>query len=59
MATTAIEVSTRERQSNWQGLREFDKQLPAVIFAAVSELAQEHGVVLRSLTVIERKSKAR
>ena len=63
MATTAVEISNRSPRENWgeaaQRERRFQAELPAVIFEAVSQLAREHGVVLRSVQVIERKSKAR
>ena len=59
MATTAIEVGTRSPKTTWgdQAVKhdKFLAALPAVIFEAVSQLAQEHGVTLRSVQVIERR----
>lgn len=58
MARVAIEVGTRS-QGYAPNHDKFQRALPAVVFEAVSALALEHGVVLRSIQVIERKSKAR
>jgi hypothetical protein len=60
MATVAIEIGVRDRAGrSWNSEQNFKRELPAVIFEAVSKLALEHGVVLRTVQVIERKPQAR